>query len=126
MKTTFFLLICFSLFSFCPVPEKIADNAHAGFYIQVKDLTDRTSHRYIVDSKDSVNDIFNYFFNSELELGNVDRPISIYNGKRDFYLARVTVYEKANGKKDFKHLKYPKVYVRPEKNRRSKLKPVIL
>ncbi|MFA5328357.1 MAG: hypothetical protein WC384_11250 [Prolixibacteraceae bacterium] len=126
MKTLFFLLICFCLFSFRPVPEKIANNARTGFYIQVKDLTDRTSHQYIVDSKDSVNDIFASFFNSELELGDVDRPISIYNGKRDFYIARVTVYVKPNGKKDFKHLKYPKVYVKPEKNKRSKLKPVIL
>jgi len=70
--------------------------------------------------------IFNKYFESELELGNVDYPISIYNGKRDFYIARVNVYVKANGKKDFKHLKYADVYNKSSKSkRRAPLEPAV-
>jgi hypothetical protein len=87
----------------------------------VEDFTNRSNHKFIVESKDSVNIIFEQFFQSELELGNVDRPITIFNGKRNFYIARVTVSEKSNGELSFRHLKYPNVY-----NKRSKLKPVIL
>lgn len=118
MKTLFILLISISFFSFCPSTEKVATNtstASNGFYITVKDLTNRTYQKYIVESKDSVNIIFNKYFKSEMELGEIDYPIFIYNGKRDFYIARVNVFVKPNGEKNFKNLKYPKVYVKPEK-----------
>lgn len=121
MKLCFILLIAVFCFSFRPSSEKAVQNTGNGFYVFVEDHTDRSYHKYIVDTKDSVNSIFNLFFNSELELGDVDRPISIYNGKLNFYLARVNVFVQPNGKKDFKHLKYPNVY-----SKRSKLKPVTL
>lgn len=121
MKFLFFLLIACISFSFRPSTEKMESNARVGFYIYVKDHTDRTYHKFIVESKDSVNSIFEQFFQSELDLGDIDRPISIYNGKRDFYIARVTVFETPEGKKRFKNLKYEKVYVK-----RSKLQPVTL
>ncbi len=121
MKIYFIFLLAIFCFSFRPSVEKAAQNTNNGFYVYVEDYTDRTSHKYIVESKDSVNSIFNYFFNTELELGDIDRPITIYNGKLNFYIARVTVFEQPNGKKIFKHLKYPSVY-----NKRSKLKPVVL
>ncbi|HEX7585515.1 MAG TPA: hypothetical protein VF373_12560 [Prolixibacteraceae bacterium] len=115
-----FLLILFC--SFCPSSEKAVINSRNGFYIHVQDFTDRTDHSYILETSDSVNTIFNSFFNTELELGDIDRPITIYNGKFDFYVARVTVFEKSNGKKGFRHLKYPDVYVnRSKMSRRSKL-----
>ncbi len=120
MKVLVLLLVSVFCFSFRPSTEKAESNSHNGFYIHVEDLTDRSYHKYIVESKDSVDVIFNSFFNSELELGNVDRPITIYNGKRNFYIARVTVFEDSNGKKNFKHLKYPKVYTK-----RSKIKEAI-
>lgn len=127
MKLLSILIISIFCFSFCPSSEKIESSTHNGYYITVEDHTDRTFHKYLVNSKDSVNIIFNEFFNSELELGNVDRPISIYNGKRDFYIARVTLFDKPNGKKGFKHLKYPNVYENPKKaNKRTQLKPVYL
>lgn len=117
MKTLFILLISLTFFSFRPSTKEAAVSASNGFYVSVKDLTDRTYHEFIVESRDSANSIFNKYFESELELGNVDYPISIYNGKRDFYIARVFVFEKPNGKKDFKHLKYANVY---DKNSKSK------
>ena len=102
-------------------------NTRTGFYIYVEDFTNRTNYKYIVETKDSVKTIFNSFFNTELELGDVDRPISIYNGKRNFYIARVNVFEQPNGKKNFRHLKYSSVYIKPSKmKKRSKLNPVIL
>jgi len=121
MKICFVFLLAIFCFSFRPSTEKTVSNTSNGFYVFVEDHTDRTYHKYIVESKDSVNSIFNYFFNTELELGDIDRPISIYNGKFDFYIARVTVFEQPDGKKTFKHLKYPSVY-----SKRSRLKPVTL
>lgn len=121
MKFLFFLLIACISFAFRPSTEKLENNARSGFYIFVKDHTDRSYHKFIVESKDSVNTIFEQFFESELDLGNIDRPISIFNGKRDFYIARVTVFESPEGKKRFKNLKYEKVYVK-----RAKLRPVTL
>lgn len=121
MKLSYILLFSVFSYSFCPAIKKAENNQSNGFYIFVEDFTDRTKHKYIVENKDSVNTIFDYFFESELELGDVDRPITIYNGKRNFYLARVNVFKKANGEKGFKHLKYPNVY-----NKRSRLKPVTL
>lgn len=121
MKVFYILLISMGLFSFCPSTEKAENNSRPGFYIFVEDHTDRTFHKYIVESKDSVNNIFEQFFQSELDLGEVDHPISIYNGKRNFYIARVTVFETPEGKKKFKNLKYTNVYVK-----RAKLKPVTL
>jgi len=121
MKLRSVLLISVLSYSFCPSIKKAENNQSNGFYIFVEDFTDRTNHKYIVENKDSVNTIFDYFFDSELELGDVDRPITIYNGKRNFYLARVNVFKKPNGEKGFKHLKYPNVYTK-----RSKLKPVTL
>lgn len=115
MKTLIIFLISFGCFSFCPSTEVAINVASNGFYVSVKDLTDRTYHEYIVETKDSVKMIFNKYFQTELALGEVDYPISIYNGKRDFYIARVYVYEKSDGTKDFKHLKYPNVYVNNSK-----------
>ncbi|HAQ18147.1 MAG TPA: hypothetical protein DCR40_02820 [Prolixibacteraceae bacterium] len=121
MKLSFILLISVFLFSFGPTSEKVENSSRPGFYIVVEDYTDRTFHKYIVESKDSVDNIFNHFFESELELGEINHPISIYNVKRSFYVARVTVYESSDGKKKFRNLKYASVYIK-----RSKLKPVIL
>jgi len=121
MKMLAVLFVSMFCLSFCPSTEKVENNSKSGFYIYVEDFTDRTNHKYIVETKDSVNTIFNYFFNSELELGDVDRPISIYNGKRSFYIARVTVFEQPNGKKNFRHLKYPSVF-----HKRAKLRPAFL
>jgi len=88
----------------------------------VKDFTNRTNQKYIVETKDSVNIIFNKCFKSEMELGNIDYPISIYNGKRDFYVARVNIFVKQNGHRNFRHLKYPDVYIKNSKsNKRSTL-----
>lgn len=120
-KLLFILLGSILSFSFCPTTSKALLNPRSGFYISVNDFTDRTNHEYIVETKDSVNNIFEHFFNSELDLGEVDRPITIFNGKRNFYIARVTVFENLEGKKIFKHLKYPNVYLK-----RSKLKPVTM
>lgn len=126
MKLVVVLLVAVFCFSFRPSNEKIESLAtHTGFYVTVEDHVKRQNFSYIVESKDSVNQIFQSFFNSELELGEVDRPISIFNGKRDFYIARVNVFVKPNGEKDFKHLKYPKVYENPKKlMKRSMLNPV--
>lgn len=108
-------------FSFCPSIEKTENSTSNGYYIFVEDFTDRTNHKYIVETKDSVDNIFYFYLKSELELGKVDRPITIYNGKHNFYVARVNIFRKPNGKMGFKHIKYPNVY-----NKRSKLKPVTL
>jgi hypothetical protein len=124
MRLFLVLLVSLFCFSFRPSTEKAVNNSSNGFYIFVEDFTDRTNHKYIVQSRDSVDVIFNMFFESELELGNVDRPISIYNGKRDFYVARVSVFQKPNGELGFKHLKYSSPYVKS--GRRFKLKPVTL
>ncbi len=121
MKNSLFLLISLSFFSFGPIYEKIENTTNPGFYITVEDFTDRSNYEYIVESKDSVRIIFGRFFNSELELGDVDQPITIYNGKRNFYIARVAVFKKPNGDLSFRHLKYPNVYTK-----RGKLKPVFL
>lgn len=114
-----------SLFSFCPSTEKAVSESKIGFYIHVKDHTDRTFHKYLVNSRDSVDVIFEQFFNTELELGDIDYPLSIFNGKHDFYIARVNVHRKQNGELGFKNLKYPKVYNRAI-NKRNKLQPVTL
>lgn len=121
MKILTVLLFSMFCMSFRPSIEKAENNSKPGFYIYVEDFTDRTYHKYIVESKDSVNTIFNHFFESELELGDVDHPITIYNGKRNFYIARVTVFETPEGKKKFRNLKYSNVYLK-----RQRLKPVIL
>jgi len=125
MRVLSFFLISMCLFSFRPSTEKAASVSNTGFYIHVKDHTDRTFHKFIVNSRDSVDVIFEKFFNAELELGDIDYPLSIYNGKRDFYIARVTVHTKQNGELGFKNLKYPKVYNK-ENLKRNKLKPVTL
>ena len=126
MKTFSILLISFLCYSFCPSVEKAVDNSSNGFYISVIDHTDRTTHSYIVESRDSANIIFNKYFESELNLGEVDYPITIFNGKRDFYIARVNVFVKSNGKRDFKHLFYPNVYDKKSKvNKRNSLNPAI-
>jgi hypothetical protein len=120
MKYLSLLLISMAILSFRPVTEKTDNNTRPGFYISVEDFTNRSNHKFIVESKDSVDIIFDQFFSSELALGNVDRPITIYNGKRNFYIARVSVSEKPNGELSFRHLKYPNVYVK-----RSKLTPAV-
>lgn len=124
MRLIIVLIFSVFCFSFRPSTETSESSTSNGYYIFVADFTDRTNHKYIVQSRDSVDVIFNQFFDSELELGEVDRPISIYNGKRDFYLARVKVFRKANGELGFKHLKYSSPYVKPSK--RQKIKPVTL
>lgn len=121
MRLLCFILISVFCFSFCPNTEK-ANKYSSGFYVFVEDLTHRTNHKFIVESKDSVDIIFKYFFESELELGDIQKPISIYNGDLNFYIARVNVIVKPNGKKSFKHLKYPREKV----NKRSKTRPVFL
>jgi hypothetical protein len=126
MKTLFILLLSLTFLSFRPSTKEAAIASSNGFYVSVKDHTDRTYHEFIVESKDSANNIFNKYFETELELGNVDYPISIYNGKRDFYIARVFVFEKPNGKKDFKHLKYANVYEKKSKSKgRAPVEPAI-
>ena len=119
MKTVVILIFAALCFSFCPENETADANMHNGFLITVQDNTTRQFHKYIVETKDSVNVIFNSFFKSELELGDVDRPISIYNGKHDFYIARVNVFRKANGKMGFKNLKYPPVYIKPKDRKKT-------
>lgn len=142
MKFLGALLLSVFCFSFCPSVEETEKNSKDktensaaeavenlssnGFYIYVEDFTDRTNHKFIVETKDSVQTIFNYFFESELALGNVDRPITIYNGKRNFYIARVNVYIKPNGEKDFKRLKYPSPYIKPDNRKRQPINPVTL
>ena len=54
MKLSFILLISVFLFSFGPTTEKEENSPRPGFYIVVEDYTDRTYHKYIVESKDSV------------------------------------------------------------------------
>ena len=109
-------IFCFSFYS----GTKKSNNYSNGFYIYVEDISHRTNHKYIVESKDSVNSIFNSFFKSELELGDVKNPISIYNGDLNFYIAKVNVIVKPNGEKSFKHLKYPIA----KANKRSGVRPV--
>jgi len=126
MKLLNLLIASIICFSFSPSLKKTESSSVIGFYIFVDDYTDRTKHKYIVENKDSVTAIFDQFFHSELNLGEVDWPITIYNGKHNFYVARVNVYRKANGKRTFRHLEYSKVYIKPSANKRSKLKPVTL
>lgn len=125
MRVFYLLLISVSLFSFRPSTEKAVSESNFGYYIHVKDYTDRTFHSYVVKSRDSVDVIFEKFFTSELDLGEIDYPLTIFNGKRDFYIARVTVHTKQNGELGFKNLRYPKVYNKVV-NKRDKLKPVTL
>jgi len=120
MKILCLLAISIFCFSFCPSTEKTSKNSKSGFYIFVEDFTNRSYDKYIVESRDSVNTIFEKYFFSELELGDIQNPIYISNVNHSFYIARVNVFENANGKKTFKHLKYPKL------NKRAKLKPVTL
>jgi hypothetical protein len=124
MKVRIVLLFAIFCFSFRPSIQKTSSVASAsnGFYILVDDFTDRTKHSYIVQSRDSVDVIFKLFFESELELGDVNRPITIFNGEHDFYVARVSVFQKTDGKLSFHHLKYPKIKV----TKRARLAPVTL
>jgi len=127
MKILYILLFSVFCFSFCPPKEKIVKYTRPGYYIFVEDLTTRSYRKYIVESKDSVNSIFSEYFKTELELVDVQTPITIFNGCISFYIARVTVFEKPNGKLNFRHLKYPSLtklsYSRIIK--RSKMKPAI-
>lgn len=125
MKYLLIIVVAILCFSFRPSTEKAASAASNGFYIYVRDNSDRTYHKYIVQSRDSVDVIFEQFFNSELDLGEIDFPLSIYNGYHDFYIARVNVYTKPNGELGFRNLKYPKIYNK-ENRKRGKLKPAIL
>jgi len=120
MKILFLLLLSFICFSFRPSTERAIKDSRSGFYIFVEDFNKHSFNKYIVESRDSVNTIFEKYFFSELELGDIQNPIFISNVNQSFYIARVNVFENANGKKTFKHLKYPKL------NKRSKLKPVTL
>jgi len=120
MKMYYILLISVLCVSFCPSSKKTVKNSSDGFYIVVVDYTDRTDHKFIVASKDSVNIIFKQYFDTELELGKVNNPISIFNRKCSFYIARVNVFEKPNGELYFKHLKYGNVF-----HKRSSLNTVV-
>ena len=120
MKILILLLISVFSSAFCPSKEEAVKHSKPGFYVFVENFRDRTNNKFIVESKDSLDTIFNSYFNMELELGEVERPISIYNGNLSFYVARVNVFENPNGKKKFKHLQYPKIA------KRSKLKPALL
>ena len=125
MKNCFLLLLIGTFCSsFRPSVQKAAavETASNGFYVFVNDFTERTKHSYIIESRDSVDVIFKLFFRSELELGDVDRPLTIYNGEHDFYVARVSVIHKSNGKLGFNNLKYPKLKI----VKRNKLDPVTL
>ena len=124
MKWFIILLVSFFCYSFRLSTETAASSTSNGYYIFVEDFTERTNHKFIVQSRDSVDVIFNKFFESELELGQVDRPLTIFNGKHDFYVARVKIFQKPNGELDFRHLKYSNPYVKPAK--RQKIKPVTL
>ena len=120
MKTLCLIVISVISLSFCPSTEKSSKNSSLGYYIFVEDFTNRSFNKYIVESRDSVNTIFEKYFFSELELGDIQNPIYISTVNQSFYIARVHVFENENGKKTFKHLKYPKA------NKREKLKPVTL
>ena len=120
MKILILLLIYIFASAFCPFKEDAVKHSKPGFYVFVENYKDRTTNKFIVESKDSLNNIFNSYFNMELELGEIQRPISIYNGHLNFYVARVNVFENPKGKKKFKHLEYPRL------TKRSKLKPAVL
>jgi hypothetical protein len=119
MKLLYFIILSAICFSFYPGTEK-TNNSTSGFYIFVEDLSDKTYHKYIVESKDSVNHIIKSFFKSELELGDIQKPISIYNGDLNFYIARVNIIVKPNGEKGFRNLKYSIT----KKNKRLSVRPV--
>jgi hypothetical protein len=120
MKLFYLFALAVICFSFRPSTERASKDARSGFYIFVEDFNNHSFNKYIVESRDSVNTIFEKYFFSELELGDIQNPIFISNVNQSFYIARVSVFENANGKKTFRHLKYPKV------NKRAKLKPVTL
>jgi len=120
MKLFFLFAVSVLCFSFRPSTEKSTKDSRSGFYIFVEDFSNHSYDKYIIESRDSVNIIFEKYFFSELELGDIQNPIFISNVNQSFYIARVNVFENANGKKTFKHLKYPKT------NKRAKLKPVTL
>lgn len=112
MKTCMLLIAALFGLSFCYTSGKDEPAPRSGYYIFVEDYTDHTNHRFLVESKDSVDKIFDLFFASELSLGTVDHPISIYNLKHNFYIERVELIDAKNGKVRFKHLKYPAVFKR--------------
>lgn len=89
-------------------------STQSGFYIFVEDYVNHENHKYLVASKDSVNKIFDHFFASELTLGIVDHPMSIYNLKHSFYIEPVTLFEAKNGKQKFKHLKFQTTFKKPD------------
>lgn len=123
MKNLLILVVSLFCFSFRPDPpiENPADGIRSGYYVFVEDYTDRSYHKYLVESKDSVDKIFNQFLGSELRLGKVVNPINIFNRTHNFYVAPVNIYQTANGKRRFKNLKYPKVYAK----KRQQLNPAV-
>ncbi len=127
MKMLFILLISIFSFSFCPSPETNNKQYNAGFYIFVENLKDRSYNKFIVETKDSALTIFKSYFKTELELGEVQNPISIFNGDLNFYIARVNVFISPDGKKNFTHLNYPGIGKKNLKlKKRLRLKPVTL
>lgn len=120
MKTLILLMISILLSGFCPFKKEAVKQTRPGFYVYVENYREGEIEKFIVESKDSLNMIFNSYLDMELELGEVKRPISIYNGNVNFYVARVNVFENPNGKTKFKHLQYPRI------KKRSKLKPAVL
>ena len=107
MKTLLAVVaVAFCFYSFCYISDKDEPSPKSAYYIVVEDFTDNTAYKYLVESKDSADRIFDRFFASELSLGNVDHPITIYNLKHNFYIERVELFETKNGKTKVKHLKY--------------------
>jgi len=109
MKTLLAVIVSLWSYSFAFAAEKEESKTKSGYYIVVEDYTDQSSSTYLVESKDSADVIFDHFFESELVLGKVNYPISIDNGKQNFFIARIELFESKNGKMKFKHLKYPKI-----------------
>ena len=120
MKILILLMIFIITSAFCPFKKEAVKQTRPGFYVYVENYSEGAINKFIVESKDSLNMIFNSYLDMELELGEVQRPLSIYNGNVNFYVARVNVFENPNGKTKFKHLQYPRI------KKRSKLKPAVL
>ena len=118
MKTLSILIVALFCFSFVSPPEKEnpeATNTKSGYYIFVEDYVEHANYKYLVESKDSVNKIFDHFFASELALGKVNRPMSIYNLKSSFYIEPVQLFESKNGKTKFRHMKFTTNFTKKRK-----------
>lgn len=109
MKSIYITLLCLLSFNIS-YPKGTDKLKPEGYYIHVIDFTNGTKEKYLLTSMDSVSRVFNKYFGSEMTIEDVAFPLSIYNGEHDFYLARVTIIKKRNGKTKFRHLKYASIY----------------